>query len=452
MKIKVFEAFAGYGSQSLALERLSRDYPEFEFEVVGFSEIDPYAIKAYRAIHGDSIPNLGDISQINWGGYNEDFDFLTYSFPCQDISMAGKQRGFERGNGSRSSLLWECERAIECKRPKYLLMENVKALTQKKFSKDFRRWQLTLQEFGYTNYTQVLDASHYGVPQHRERVFMVSVLNNTKPFYFPTPFPLEKRLKDVLEDEVDEKYYLSEKAINGMLFRTTGNDNSFKPCKPNNPNTDDVVNTLTSAGLSKGNKNGVFVQQVIQVGNIYPNTGNPQAGRVYSDTGISPTLDTMDGGNRQPKVITCASRKRGNEHKIEFGNDVANCITTFNTDSMIAEPSIILEHGGMNVSQEKRIYSTEGISCTIDTSCPGRPKIGEHGEVYRIRRITPREAFRLMDVDEESIDKMMGAGISNSQLYRLAGNSIVVSTIYHVFRKIFIDTDAEGINPQLQLF
>lgn len=393
MRIKVFEAFAGYGSQSLALERLSRDYPEFEFEVVGFSEIDPYAIKAYRAIHGEDIPNLGDISQINWGGYNEEFDLLTYSFPCQDISMAGKQRGFEKGNGSRSSLLWECERAIECKRPKYLLMENVKALTQKKFSKDFRRWQLTLQEFGYTNYTQVLDASHYGVPQHRERVFMVSVLNNTKPFYFPTPFPLENRLKDVLEDDVDEKYYVPD----DMAIALLANDRD---------------------------KYTIDSSDVVQIGNLRSDNGrsftNPQYGRVYSSGGISPTLLTMQGGDRQPKVVV--------------------------------EPSIILEHGGMNVSQEKRIYSTEGISCTIDTSCPGRPKIGEHREAYRIRRITPREAFRLMDVDEENIDKMMGAGISNSQLYRLAGNSIVVSTIYHIFRKMFIDTDAEGINPQLQLF
>lgn len=403
MKIKVFEAFAGYGSQSLALERLSRDYPEFEFEVVGFSEIDPFAIKAYRAIHGEDIPNLGDISQINWGGYNEDFDLLTYSFPCQDISMAGKQRGFERGNGSRSSLLWECERAIECKRPKYLLMENVKALTQKKFSKDFRRWQLTLQEFGYTNYTQVLDASHYGVPQHRERVFMVSVLNNTKPFYFPTPFPLEKRLKDVLEDEVDEKYYVPD----DMAIALLANDRD---------------------------KYTIDSSDVVQIGNLRSDNGrsftNPQYGRVYSSGGICPTLLTMQGGDRQPKVV------------VEKRADTTICLNS--------------KVNGKQPSLQDRIYSIDGCSTAITTGfhpCIKVPSIIlEHGEAYRIRRITPREAFRLMDVDEENIDKMMGAGISNSQLYRLAGNSIVVSTIYHVFRKMFIDTDAEGINPQLQLF
>lgn len=164
MNIRVFEAFAGYGSQSIALELLSQSFPDFQFEVVGYSEIDKYAIQAYRAIHGDSAPNLGDISKINWGGINIDFDLLTYSFPCQDISSAGKQKGFTEGCGSRSSLLWECARAIEAKQPKYLLMENVKALTQKKFSEDFRRWRKWLISHGYTNYYAVINAKDYGVP------------------------------------------------------------------------------------------------------------------------------------------------------------------------------------------------------------------------------------------------------------------------------------------------
>lgn len=124
--IRVFEAFAGYGSQSMALEKLGID-----FQVIGISEIDKYVIQAYMAVHGDT-PNYGDISKINWSEV-PDFDLFTYSFPCQDISNAGNQKGLEEGSGTRSSQLWECKKAIEAKRPKYLLMENVKALTNKKF-------------------------------------------------------------------------------------------------------------------------------------------------------------------------------------------------------------------------------------------------------------------------------------------------------------------------------
>ncbi len=216
MKIRVFEAFAGYGSQAMALKRLQSDFPgKVEFEFVGVSEIDDYAITAYNAVHGDT-PNYGDISKIDW--YNvPDFDLLTYSFPCQDISSAGKQRGLSENSGSRSSLLWECKRAIAVKRPKYLLMENVKALVQKKFMPEFQRWIDTLAEYGYTSFWQVLNAKDFGVPQNRERVFMVSILNAEHGFAFPKPFPLEKRLRDILEDNVDESYYLKDEQVQRIL-------------------------------------------------------------------------------------------------------------------------------------------------------------------------------------------------------------------------------------------
>ncbi len=167
--IKVFEAFAGYGSQAMALKRLKENYPGFNYEVVGISEIDKYAIKAYNAVHGET-KNFGDISKIDW---NEvpDFDLFIYSFPCQDISSSGKQRGLAEGSETRSSLLWECKRAIETKRPKYLLMENVKALTHKKFLPYLHEWEKYLSNLGYSNFTKVLNAKHYGVPQNRERVF-----------------------------------------------------------------------------------------------------------------------------------------------------------------------------------------------------------------------------------------------------------------------------------------
>ena len=238
MKIRIFEAFAGYGSQSIALQRLKEDFPGFDFEVAGFSEIDRFAVLAYYAardtrLHGQRIDrlnlnkyepspelltkyrNFGDITKIEWAEV-PDFDLFTYSFPCQDISTAGKQRGFDEGSGSRSSLLWECARAIEVKRPKFLLMENVKALVSDKFMPEFKRWMLWLQSLGYNNFTQVMNAKDYGVPQNRERVFMVSVLDDTV-FYFPKPYTLDRRLKDVLEANVDESYYLSDEKIQSII-------------------------------------------------------------------------------------------------------------------------------------------------------------------------------------------------------------------------------------------
>ena len=214
-KLRVFEAFAGYGSQHLALKRLQRDFTTFDFEVVGISEIDAYALQAYRAMHGD-VTNFGDIAKIDWGGQVPDFDLFTYSFPCTDISNAGNQEGFAEGSGTRSSLLWECRRAIEVKRPKYLLMENVKALTQTKFQPLLAKWLKELDDFGYVTYLQVLNAKDYGVPQNRERVFAVSILKSLEqPFSFPKGWKLDKSIEDILEDEdtIDEKYYVSDKTL-----------------------------------------------------------------------------------------------------------------------------------------------------------------------------------------------------------------------------------------------
>lgn len=213
--LRVFEAFAGYGSQAMAHDILKEEYPGFEYEVVGIAEIDRYALQAYDACH-HHCPNYGDISKINWDEV-PDFDLFTYSSPCQDFSNAGQQKGGEEGSGTRSSLLWECRRAIEAKRPKYLMLENVKALVSKKFLPLFHRWLSVLESLGYTNYFAVLNAKDFGRPQNRERVFCISVLGNHQIYQMPSPVPLEIRLKDVLEEEVDDKYVLSETAIQGFL-------------------------------------------------------------------------------------------------------------------------------------------------------------------------------------------------------------------------------------------
>lgn len=232
--IKVFTAFSGYDSQCMALDRLKENFPNFDYELVGWSEIDKYAIQAHNAVYPQwADRNYGDISKIDWENV-PDFDLFTYSFPCTDISNAGQQKGLEEGSGTRSSLLWECRKAIEIKRPKYLLMENVKALVCDKFKPYHMKWEQWLASQGYANFTQVLNAKDFGVPQNRERVFMVSIRQEDAIYYFPKTMELKTRLKDVLETNVDEKYYLSDKMLECFIHRTEvakekGNGFRFTP-------------------------------------------------------------------------------------------------------------------------------------------------------------------------------------------------------------------------------
>lgn len=166
MIIRVFEAFAGYGSQMMAMRRVSRRHAGgADFQLVGWSEIDNDAIAAHNAVFPEYAEcNHGDISKVDWERVS-DFDLFTYSFPCQDISNAGLQRGLQEGSGSRSSLLWECRKAIETKRPSFLLLENVAALVSKKFMPDFQRWIDYLDEQGYRTFWKKINAKDFGVPQ-----------------------------------------------------------------------------------------------------------------------------------------------------------------------------------------------------------------------------------------------------------------------------------------------
>lgn len=231
--LRLFEVCAGYGSQALALKRLREHYPEFEYELTGWCEFDPEsklplekqpAVIAHNALHPEGIgKNWGDLTKMDWS-LVPDFDLLTYSTPCQSISAAGLQHGFAEGSGTRSSIIWYVRDAVKIKRPKFLMLENVKAMVSKKFLPMFNLWQTELERLGYVNFAQVLNAKDYGVPQNRERIFLVSIyadeleaLAGNIKYYFPKPFPLEKRLKDVLEDKVDEKYYLSDERLKEFM-------------------------------------------------------------------------------------------------------------------------------------------------------------------------------------------------------------------------------------------
>ena len=298
--MKLLSLFSGIGAFEKALDNLG-----VPFELVGFSEIDKYASASYCAIHGvDANKNLGDITKIDENKLPKDIDLVTYGFPCQDISLAGKQKGLFNDDGSqtRSGLFFEALRIIEAAKPKVAIAENVKNLVGKKFNAQFQAVLASLDAAGYNNYWQVLNAKDYGIPQNRERVFIVSIRKDidTGRFEFPKPFPLEKRLKDVLEEVVDAKYYLSDKMIAGF---SKHNDNHTQKgtgfiWKPKT--ADDIANCLRANASLCPTDNSIALRQVAQ---LYPNSGNPQAGRIYDADGISPTMDSCSGGNRMPKII-----------------------------------------------------------------------------------------------------------------------------------------------------
>ena len=214
--LKVFTAFSGYDSQCLALNRLGIPY-----DLVGWSEIDKAAIIAHDALFPEyKDRNYGDISKIDWSEV-PDFELFTYSSPCTDFSNAGAQAGGEEGSGTRSSLLWECRKTILAKKPKFLLFENVKALVSDKFITLFLKWCKELESYGYVNYYQVLNSKDYGVPQSRERIFMVSILrteDDPDPYFeFPRPIPLKKCVEDILEYNVPEKYYMKQEVTDRYI-------------------------------------------------------------------------------------------------------------------------------------------------------------------------------------------------------------------------------------------
>lgn len=379
-KLRVFEAFAGYGSQRMALRNIG-----IPFEIVGISEIEGEVIRSYASIHTDflekrktldknvpsdtkeitsyleqlNVPldyktfenriskmnpeqlkemylanklinNYGDIKKINPETL-PDFDLFTYSFPCQDISVAGYQNGLNESSGTRSSLLWECCKIIEAKKPKYLMMENVKNLVGRNHRANFYKFLKYLEVIGYKNRWSVLNARDYGIPQNRERVFCISILDEMNYFQFPKPVKLNTKLYDLLEKDVEENFYL---------------------------------------------KNNQVLDYPIE-------------------------------------------------------QDVSYCI-----DSNYWKGSTLSNF----LEKHRRQLVTD--------------KINEYGE-YMVRRLTPHEAWRLMGVSDDDYEKVSSI-MSNTSLYKQAGNSIVVNVLEHIFTNLFIKYDSNINNSefseQLALF
>lgn len=205
--MKVLELFAGIGACSKALKRLG-----IKVDYADVVEIDKYAIKSFNAVHGTNFETQ-DITQ--WNKNIEDVDLIMHGSPCQDFSLAGKQAGADEGSGTRSSLMYETIRIVEGLKPKYVIWENVKNVLSKKHKHNFDNYINTMDQLNYNNYYQVLNAKDYGIPQNRERIFVVSIRADIDKgnFEFPEKEELKLKLKDMLEDEVDEKYYLSDDKI-----------------------------------------------------------------------------------------------------------------------------------------------------------------------------------------------------------------------------------------------
>lgn len=520
------------------------------WELVNFCEFDKYATRSYCAIHNvDESKNLGDITKVDENEL-DDFNMICGGSPCQDFSVAGKQKGSvwtckecgheynpltvhwnERDkcpncvskniDKTRSSLLVEYLRVVRANKPNFGIYENVKNIVGKQFKDTtFKLFTDELEEYGYNVYWKVLNAKNYGIPQNRERVYLLFIkkdLDNGK-FKFPEPFDNGLRLKDLLEDEVDEKFYISDEKTKKFI---------------KNLNTNDSDNVDMGSPKFIGNVNR-------------EDFGTGYAGGVWDDSHISPTLTTMQGGGRQPHVITGIDKSYNNPKFIE----TANCITSREDrgvsdrksegTAVLETPNIsycldsnyykgttieqymnkhrrqlVIENNKVAIRQATKqgyiecevggvadlsypdsktrrgrvqdnrntcptITATETGICRIEpkerffkqaietleeNDCnPGdtinafnkhvdksgySPTLTTRPEGFktailpvtnniRIRKLTPKECFRLMGFSDENFDAAQSVGISNSQLYKQAGNSIVVDVLYYIYRELYI--------------
>lgn len=404
--LKVIELFAGIGAQRKGLERAG-----IEHEVVAISEIDKYALKVYEALYGNT-PNLGDISKIE---KLPKADMWTYSFPCTDISLSGRMKGLEKGSGTHSSLLWEVQRLLEVSKandelPKYLLLENVKNLISKKFKPYFDEWCRYLESLGYKNFYKVLNGKNYNVPQNRERIFLLSIRTCDEDYVFPNDIPLTTKLGDLLESNVADKYFLSEKLITcfssmknrnglirGLRFRPRGKKDEYAwtiTTAPGSRATDTfIIEPIPAAIRGRANEDGTYRQQL-----------------ELKKDGNTNTLTTVQKDN---VVIVPQNTKQG--YAIAH---VGDGIYTNRADS------------------KRGVVQRESIPTLKTSNKDIAVVVDDPTDFISIRRLTPRECWRLMGWTDDDIDKAFKANVSETQLYKMAGNSIIVNCLEAIFKNI----------------
>lgn len=427
--IRLFEAFSGIGTQAMALKRLG-----YKVDHVGISEIDKHALKSYYAIHGE-VKNYGGIGSFE--RMPKDIDICSWSFPCQDISLAGKQRGMV--DGSRSNYGYVFLDTIENtpyeERPKVLLMENVKALLSETFSEDWKKINLRLERMGYKNYADSLIATDFGIPQTRDRVFIVSIKGEYS-YTFPKPFKLQKKLKDFLEKKVDEKYYLSDKQIEQIVNWKAYN----KPLENAKSENDEVIQTITAKSNTSMNSSMILIKETTKQGysiaedgdGIYINRPHQKRGVVQKDKiqTIKTSVDDI-GVVVEYKLFDYTSSER---FRRELGNEIVPTIKTKNNFAIaVKDTENYLESNVLgSFDNSRRAWKEDKVIGTITTKSDTSKVLLNN---LRIRKLTPLEAWRLMGIDDEDFYKAKASGMSDSQLYKQAGNAIVVDVLYYIFKQ-----------------
>ncbi|MFQ7192673.1 MAG: DNA (cytosine-5-)-methyltransferase [Megamonas funiformis] len=415
-----------------------------KWELVNFCEFDKYATKSYCAIHNVAeSKNLGDITKVDETDL-DDFNMMTWGFPCTDISVAGKQKGFidEDGEKTRSGMYYEGIRILRKKKPALSIIENVKNLTGKRFKNEFEMVLSDLDNAGYNSYYKVLNAKNYGIPQNRERVFIVSIrkdLDNGE-FKFPEPFDNGLRLKDLLEDKVDKKYYLSKdiqdrfkltdetftKNIVGTTkpeFRTIGQrdlvyqkDSVMGALVATDYKQPKQIldNDVKTVAIPQATKKGYIECEVGGVADLsYPDS-KTRRGRVQNNGNTCPTITATETG-----ICRIEPKERFFKQALETLNE-NDC------------------NPGDTINAFNKHVDKSGYSPTLTTRPEGfKTAILPVTDDIRIRKLTPKECFRLMGFSDENFDAAQKAGISNSQLYKQAGNSIVVDVLYYIYRELY---------------
>ena len=394
-KIKLIELFGGIGACSKALENLG-----VPFDIVDYVEIDKYAVKSFNAIHGTNFEQQ-DITKFDVNKYiNENIDIIMHGSPCQDFSVSGKNLGGDKDSGTRSSLMWETVRIVESLKPRVVIWENVKNLISKKHKHNYDAYIKTLDEIGYKSYSAVLNAKDYGIPQNRQRIFTISILGDFE-FEFPEPIKLNITMRDLLEEKVDESYYLSDKMLSYMMS-TSKNGISRKEMFERNFNKkEDVAYTITTLAGNRASDNFICVKNNTKKG--------------YQEA--------YDGDGIDLENLTSSTRRGRVQHQ--------SCQT------ISTQPNkgvVVLGNYSKSNYESTRVVDNNGICPTVKEN---------HGSVYgtqdknnlRIRKLTPKECWRLMgfsDIDYEKAAQVC----SKTQLYKQAGNSIVVNCLYYILRKL----------------
>ena len=467
--IRLITLFSGYDSQKLAF-----DYINVPVEHYRTCEFDKYAIQSLNEIHNTNFETK-DITKVNANELgivdtNKYEYILTYSFPCTDLSLAGKRAGMDRDSGTRSGLLWEVERLLlECKElgnlPNCLIMENVPQVIT---ANGWREWNLFLENLEYSNYCQVLNAMDFGIPQHRERAFMVSILGDYN-YTFPRPLKLKTKLKDFLEKEVDKKYYLSDKKLESisnwkaqqdplkdidkeklvsptLTARGAGEEHSGMILinelvyNEDNPSCeiryDEGIRTFKNGSIGAlrtidgcGDKYIIEKDKINVIGNYSPS--NHDVTRIVHPEGIAPTVKENHGSvtavieekslftDQQEEMIT----NDGNVKRY-LNSDIVDEFK----DGQIADISF---PNGYN--KGNRVFD----NCpTLNTTTTQSSFITKKG--YKIRKITPKECFKLMGVKPSDYEKIT---CSESQQYKQAGNSIVTTCLMAIYSSLFDNCD-----------